>query len=352
MLKIEHTICPACSVGCGLNIISKNDVVVGINSYKNHKINEGKNCNNCTKFIDLFKNERKYINNYSKIIQNTVNLLKSKENNKISLLISGNLNNEEIDTVIEFSKKQDYNILAYEYNFTNINSDIIATYDEIENATTIITVGDIYRNNPLISRKIIQAKKNGCYTINIHNEKNLTAYNSDEFISIISYSKVINVLNSRKLTEDTIIIINTIDSPDIYEEIVECVYEKNIKILPILKHPNSYSLIKKVTPSTIKELTNQIKKSEIVMLINENPLKYLSSDILDNKKIISLNTIQNEINSSEIFIPVKAWYELNGSFTNSEGLTQEFIDTIQNKKTSLKSITEVIHEINDGLMGD
>ncbi|WP_455644685.1 hypothetical protein [Methanosphaera sp.] len=349
MLKIEHTICPACSVGCGLNIISKNDVVVGINSYKNHKINEGKNCNNCTDIINLFKTERKHIDDYSNIIKNTVDLLKSKENNNISVLVSGNLNNNELDTVIEFSKKHEYNLLAYEYNFTNINSNIIASYDEIKDATTIITVGDIYRKNPLIARKIVQAKKNGSYTININKEKNLTGYNSDEFISVINYSKVVDLLNSKKLTEDTIVIINTIDSPEEYEKIIECVDEKNIKILPILKHPNSYSLIEKITPSTLEELTNQINKSEIIILVNEDPLKYLSEDIFNDKEIISLNTIQNEIKNSEIIIPVKAWYELNGSFTNSEGLTQEFEDTIKSEETTLKTITEVIQEIDSAL---
>ena len=58
MLKIKHTICPTCSVGCGLNIISKNKKIVGINSYKDHSINEGRNCNNCTDNINLFINNK------------------------------------------------------------------------------------------------------------------------------------------------------------------------------------------------------------------------------------------------------------------------------------------------------
>ena len=42
MLKIQHTVCPSCSVGCGIDIISKDGEVVGTFPYKRNVINEGK----------------------------------------------------------------------------------------------------------------------------------------------------------------------------------------------------------------------------------------------------------------------------------------------------------------------
>ena len=57
MLDIKHTICPSCSVGCGLNIVSKDGAVVGTYPYKRHPINEGKNCLNGRNSILQFDNQ-------------------------------------------------------------------------------------------------------------------------------------------------------------------------------------------------------------------------------------------------------------------------------------------------------
>ena len=52
MLEIKHTICSKCGVGCGLNVISKNNKLVGIHPFKDHIINEGRNCDNCRNNVD------------------------------------------------------------------------------------------------------------------------------------------------------------------------------------------------------------------------------------------------------------------------------------------------------------
>ena len=42
MLEIKHTLCPSCSVGCGINVILEDNSVVGTFPYKRHPVNEGK----------------------------------------------------------------------------------------------------------------------------------------------------------------------------------------------------------------------------------------------------------------------------------------------------------------------
>lgn len=121
-----------------------------------------------------------------------------------------------------------------------------------------------------------------------------------------------------------------------------------MKILPVLKNPNSYSILEKTNPSTIHDLTDKIMNSSVIILINENPAEYLEKNILQGKKIIAINSLK-QIRNADITIPVKAWYEKAGSFTNTVGTTQEFIDAIQNKQNNLKTITEVINQIDDGL---
>ena len=55
MLKIKHTLCPSCSVGCGINVVSHEGDVVGTYPYKRHPVNEGKNCLNGRNSIEAYK---------------------------------------------------------------------------------------------------------------------------------------------------------------------------------------------------------------------------------------------------------------------------------------------------------
>ncbi len=53
-LNIVHTICPYCGIGCGIDLIVKDNKVVGTYPFKRHPINEGKTCikgNYCYEFI-------------------------------------------------------------------------------------------------------------------------------------------------------------------------------------------------------------------------------------------------------------------------------------------------------------
>ncbi|MCD7781695.1 MAG: hypothetical protein LUG89_03240, partial [Methanosphaera sp.] len=203
---------------------------------------------------------------------------------------------------------------------------------------------DIYTENSLIARRIIHVVKNGCHTINIDDTKKLTGYNSDEFISYDSFSEVIDLLDKQELEGNTVVIINKVDSIEQYQQIIDVISKKNMKILPVLQHPNSFSVLKKTNPSSIDDITQTINNSDVVILVDENPEEYLDTTILGDKKVISLKTIKDSLDS-EIEIPVKAWYEQTGSFTNNAGIEQEFSDALQTETSSLKTITEIVDQI-------
>ena len=61
------------------------------------------------------------------------------------------------------------------------------------------------------------------------------------------------------------------------------------------------------------------------------------------------NTTKKLFQDSDVNIPVRAWYEQEGSFTNNEGKTQEFIDTIQDETNELKTIRMVFDELENAL---
>lgn len=339
MLTINHTICPECSIGCGLNVISKDGIIVGINPFKNNEINEGKNCKNCTEYIDNISTMENKTFDYDNVIDELKNKMESTDSEKITILTSGNTDNNDLDNLIKFADDKGVNLVSYEYEFTKINPELIASYDEVEKADQIITIGDIYRKNSLIGRRIIHAKENDAKTINIYTETNLTGFNSDEFKQIESFDELNPVLDSIDFTENTIIIINEISSTQNYVDLIKLIEDKNIKVLPLLQHPNSYSILEKTESLSKEELANKIEDSELIILVNENPLEYLDDSILEGKTIISLT--QNGVELG-LTVPVKVWCQKETSFTNSEGLTQNYPDAINDEENTLKTVSEVL----------
>jgi formate dehydrogenase major subunit len=57
MLEIKHTLCPSCSVGCGINVVLNDGEIVGTFPYKRHPVNAGKNCSNGRNSIDCYQNK-------------------------------------------------------------------------------------------------------------------------------------------------------------------------------------------------------------------------------------------------------------------------------------------------------
>ena len=340
MLEINHAICPECSIGCGINIISKDGNLIGINPYKNHLINEGKNCKNCMDNINnLIENNQEKSFDYTNKIDEIINKIKDYPNNEVTIITSGKTDNQDLEKIIKFADKNNYNLIAYEYNFTKTDKELMANYSEVEESDQIISIGDIYRNNTLIARRIIHAQeKDNAKTININTNNNLTGYNSDEFIRIDSYDNLIEVLEKIELTEKTVILINeTIN----YDEILEFVRSNDIKILPLLKYPNSYSILENIDKVSKQDIDNTIKDSKLLIFINADIADYDEFNIT-GKEIISITP---QITGENTEIPVKIWCEKEGSFTNSEGLTQEFTDAIMDENNKLKTVGQVLELI-------
>lgn len=339
MLTINHTICPECSIGCGFNVISKDGIIVGINPFKNNEINEGKNCKNCTDYISKISAIENKSFNYDNAINDIKDKINNTDNDKITIITSGNTDNNDLDNLIKFADDKGYDLVSYEYEFTKINPELIAAYDDVEKADLIITIGDIFRKNSLIGRRIIHAQQNGAKTINIYTKTNLTGFNSDEFKQIESYDQLNQILDSIQISENTVVIINEISSKQDYENIIKFIEEKNIRVLPLLQHPNSYSILEKTESLSREELASKIKDSELILLVNENPCEYLDDEILENKEIISFTQEPTEIG---LTVPLRVWCQKDLSFTNSEGLTQEYSDAILDEENTLKTISEVL----------
>ncbi|MDO5826343.1 MAG: hypothetical protein Q4Q22_08175 [Methanosphaera sp.] len=141
-------------------------------------------------------------------------------------------------------------------------------------------------------------------------------------------------------TDKTIIIINECED---YQKILDYVKENNLKILPLLKNPNSYSILKKIKTTQKDEIEETINNSQLLLFINEDPS---NCNKIDAQEIISITPNPTGKNCE---IPVRQWCEKDGSFTNSEGLTQEFHDAIQDENNNLLTVEEILDEISKKL---
>ena len=122
MLEIKHTLCPSCSVGCGLNVIINNGEIVGTFPYKRHPVNAGKNCLNGRNSIECYQNKfdkaivSKSETDIEKAIEEVSKELGSADSSNVTIICSGNNDMEEIEAIKEFGESKNFNIAFYADN--------------------------------------------------------------------------------------------------------------------------------------------------------------------------------------------------------------------------------------------
>lgn len=353
MLKIKHTICPSCSVGCGLSIVSVEGKIVGTYPYKRHPINEGKNCLNGRESIDFIRLEDAYVSGnkveLDKAIDELVKDLKNVSPDKVTVVCSGNNSNEEIEAINKFANSLNYNIVCYADNFPNYDGDL-ATYDDINNASSVLIIGELFTKNPLIARRVIKAHENGAkvYAVGLEDET-LTSMNSDEYLKVDSISKFLENPDATfvgDFDEFSVIIFNEIENFDNFNKIVEFAKENNSKILPLFSKCNTKGALNVIEAKSHDEMNSIIDNSEILLIFNDDLVESLEYDGKSSSFVATISPSENATTSiSKYVIPIKSWVENEGSFTNAMGEVQtfnlvvesdriseiEFINTLQNK---------------------
>lgn len=365
MLNLKHTICPSCSTGCGITLISNNKELLGTYPYKRHEINEGKNCKNgryCfTKYSFNKIDEPSIVNNgklnesdFKSIIEQVTEDIKNVEPEQFGILCSGNSTNEELDLIKKFSENYGNKLFLYENGFVNLDK-TAASYDDINNSKTILIIGDLYDENPLVARRVIMAKENGAKVICADNEnKNTTSINSDKYIQFDSVSEFLDSLDEEildELNKDAIIIFNKVDNEENCQKISEIGLKTNAKILPIYKKCNSKGALNKIDPISLNELKEELKNIEVLLIVNENPLDYITEDDLNSiKKIVTISYFKNDIvNKSDYVIPGKPWAFKEGSYTNSVNTNQNFKIAVPDIVNENLSEIEILMKISEKL---
>lgn len=346
MLEIKHTLCPSCSVGCGINVVLNEGEVVGSFPYKRHPVNEGKNCLNGRNSIEEYKDKIKVatISNseadIDKAIDEVAKELSSADASTVTVICSGNNTVEEIEAIKEFAELKGYNIGFYADNLKNMEN--VASYEDIENAKAIAVIGDILYDNPLVGRRIVHAKQNGAKICANGSEKSVIKNISDEY-STDSVGEFLDA-NKSGLDETGLIIFNRVDSQDDLEKIASIVEETNCKVLPVYSKSNTKGTFNFLDSKSKEEMIELLGNTKVLLVFNDDIADEIEFDYSRISKVISFACCENNTTKlSDIVIPIKAWLEKDGSFINAMGQTQNFTAIVESE---VLSEIEVIEKLN------
>ncbi|WP_296792418.1 hypothetical protein [uncultured Methanobrevibacter sp.] len=335
MFEIKHTLCPSCSVGCGINVILDNEEIVGTFPYKRHPINEGKNCSNGRSSLEDIG---KQFELDSKVLNEVIGKLKSCNNEKVTVIFSGNNSNEDLQAIKSLCESNGFNILSYADNLRNFDS--VASYEDVENASNIFVIGNILYENPLIGRRIIRAKENGAKIhVNDDLEGSPTANISDEFTSLT----VKEFLETNDFDDESILIFNKVDSFDD----LDLIENLNCKLLPVYSKSNLKGALNLVEAISKEDALDLLNNTELLLVFNDDVVNEFDFDFKSISQVIAIAPSQNDTTEiADYVIPTKFWFECDGSFTNAEGLTQQFNSLCDSGNMS---IVEIIEQINGEL---
>lgn len=343
MLEIKHTLCPSCSVGCGINVVLNDGEIVGTFPYKRHPVNAGKNCLNGRNSLEIYQNKfdeaivSKSKSDVDQAIQNVLKELDSANASEVSVICSGNNSVDEIEAIKSFAESKGFNIGFYADNLKNFSD--VATYDEIESAANVFVIGDLLYENPLIGRRIVHAKQNGAKIFALgKTEKSVTFNIADETFN----SSVGEFLDSvkDKFDDSSVVVFNYVDS----QEDLDKISDLSCKILPVFSKSNTKGALSIVDPKSEEEMNELLDNTKLLLVFNDDIVDELDFDFGKISKIISFAPCQNNTTEiSDIVIPIKTWLENDESFVNAMGDEQTFSAVIE---SDVLSEIEIIDKLN------
>lgn len=343
MLKIAHTICPSCSVGCGVNLIIKNQEAVGTYPYKRHQVNQGKNCKKGRDSFHILNENRlknpliKKTNleqvSWDDALDSASSHMKSYSPSEIGIIASGNCTNQEYETLKKFADSLGVENIGYNSGtFPSFDFET-ATLDDVENSSTILVIGDVLKENPLLGRRVILAHENGANIISVDLfEKTLTGINSDEYIQVGSMAEFSEISKQilPQLNESSTVLIENLETRVEFENILKIFQDSGTKILPVLNDCNSRGAMNHLPALNKDELKEILEKVKLLYVLGDDPASYLGESMKNLDFIITESCLVTETAlMSDVVLPGTCWAEKSGTFTSTTGETQEILKIVE-----------------------
>ncbi len=199
-VRYVPTICPYCGCGCGIYLVVKDGRIIGEEPWKEHPVNEGKNCpkgKNAYHFLYSEERLKRPLVRKNGSFQETTweealgliaERLKRAEPGSVGFINSGKLTNEDLYVIQKFARcvmktNNMDNASRFCHSTTvpaltsTVGSGVMSTSEiSVEKADCILLAGsNIKENYPMIARRIIRAKKRGAKVIVIDPRETITA---------------------------------------------------------------------------------------------------------------------------------------------------------------------------------
>ena len=335
MFEIKHTLCPSCSVGCGINVILDGEEIVGTFPYKRHPVNAGKNCLNGRNSIDCYNS--KFDVDFDKAIAEASNEIKSCNASDVSVICSGNDSVEEIQAIKDFAEANGFNIGFYANDLKNF--DEVASYDEVAGAAKVFVIGDLLYENPLIGRRIVHAKQNGAKIYAVSKNEKAVTFNIADETSASSVQEFLDKFMG-EIDESSVVVFNYVDAADDLDKLesVGC------KVLPVFSKPNTKGALNIIDSKSSEEMAELFDGTKLLLVFNDDVVEEFDYDFTRISKIISFACCENDTTKiSDIVVPVRSWLEQDGAFVNAMGEEQNFNSVVESDNLG---IVEVIEELN------
>ena len=343
MLEIKHTLCPSCSVGCGLNVIINNGEIVGTFPYKRHPVNAGKNCLNGRKSIDCYQNkfERAIVSksevDIEKAIDEVSKELSSVNDSDVTVICSGNNNIGEIEAIKEFGESRNYNIAFYADNLKDFDN--VASYDEVAGAGKVFVIGDLLYENPLIGRRIVHAKQNGAQIYALGKCEGSVTFNIADETANSTVQEFLEIYKEN-IDESSVIVFNYVDSHDD----LDMIESLNCKCLPVFSKSNSKGALGIMESKSLDAMLELLENTKVLLVFNDDIADELDFDFGKISKIITFAPCSNKTTEiSDIVVPIKTWLEQEGLFVNAMGETQMYAPAVE---SDVLSEIEIIEKLN------
>lgn len=365
MMKLTHTICPSCSVGCGINLINKNQKVVGTYPYKRHPVNEGKNCLRGRKCFEVLAEETRLTkplvkkgsledSDWEEVLNLIVLKISSLKGEEIGIIASGYCTNEECELLKKFADALNVENIGYHnYNFPNFDFET-GTLDDLENSQFILVIGDVLKDNPLMGRRIILARENGALLIAAdYPEKTTTGINADEYIQIESIKEFLDNLDPEiqsKLDEHSTIVVGKLDHNNELNELYQIASKSNSKLIPVMNDCNSRGAMNVFPALDIDDLKVLVEHVKLLYVVGDDPVFYTAESFKSLDFLITQSPTKNNTTLlSDVVLPSASWAEKSGSFTNSTGNTQkiqQIVPVVGEAMDDVVIIQEIAEKLN------
>ena len=336
MFEIKHTLCPSCSVGCGINVIVDGEEIVGTFPYKRHPVNAGKNCLNGRSSIDCYTNKFETVD-LSNAIADASKEIKSADASDVTVICSGNNSIEEIEAIKGFAESNGFNIGFYADDLKDFED--VASYDDVAHAKKVFVIGDLLYENPLIGRRIVHAKQNDAKVYAVSKNDNAVTFNIADEISNSSVQEFLDKFND-EIDESSVVVFNYVDDVDDLDKLesLDC------KILPVFSKPNTKGALNIIDSKSGDKMAELFEATKVLVVFNDDVVDEFDYDFTRISKIISFACCENNTTEiSSIVVPVKTWLEQDGSFVNAMGESQIFNSVVESDNLG---IIEVIEELN------